>query len=144
MNRTILALLFSASSFVATAADTLIAPLQAIEQFGSVAIADGSSYFEFSKDGSFHSGPLGMSGRTMKGYWTKDADGHLVATVRLGWINGFPPENEYRRIVFFISHVTKRAVPLKPDFDPSTEIFDSYFFIDGMTTIPKPEKDIPK
>lgn len=134
---------FSSTLFVA-AADTLIPPLQAIEEFGGISISDGSSYFSFSKDGSFQSGPLGLSGRTMRGRWTKDADGRLVATVKLGWINGYFSDDQYRRVVFFISHLTKRTVPLKPDFGTSAEVFDSYLFIDGMTVIPKPPEEIPK
>ena len=144
MLKTLLFLFFSAASLVAAADDTLIPPLKAIEQFGGIAISDGSSYFRFSKDGSFESGPIGISGRTMKGHWTKNSDGFFVATARLGWVNGISSGDQYRRIVFHISHVTKRAVPLKPGFGTSAEIFDSYFLIDEMVSIPKPAEEIPK
>jgi hypothetical protein len=127
-------------------ADAMKSAETAIEQFGGISICDGSSFFTFSKDGSFESGPLGMSGRTMKGHWTKDADGHLVATARLGWINGASSGDQYRRIVFFISHVSKRKEEgdkIRHGFAPST-LFDSYFFIEEMMSIPKPREEIPK
>lgn len=142
MLKTLFILLFSV--LVATAGDTLIPPLKAIEEFGGIAVSDGSSYYTFSKDGSFESGPLGMSGRTMSGRWVKDADGRLIATASLGWVNGISSGDQYRRIVFFISHVSKRTEPAKPRFGTTAELFDSYFFIDEMTPIPKPPEAIPK
>ena len=131
-------LLFSV--LVATASDTLIPPLKAIQEFGGISISDGSSYYTFSKDGSFESGPLRLSGRTMNGRWVKDANGRLIATVRLGWVNGLSAGDQYRRIVFFISHVSKRAQPPKLRFGFPAELFDSFFFIDEMKSIPKPRE----
>ena len=142
MLRTLFVLLLSA--LAANASETLIPPLKAIQDFGGIAVGDGSSYYTFSKDGSFESGPLGMSGRTMTGRWAKDSDGRLIATVRLGWVNGLSSGDQYRRIVFFISHVSRRAEPAKPRFGTSAELFDSYFFIDEMTPIPKPAEEISK
>jgi len=144
MFRPFLIALFFVSSIFVLADDTLIPPLKAIEQFGSISVSDGSSYYMFAKDGSFQSGPLGQSGRTMTGRWSKDADGRLVATAKLGWINGISSKDQYRRIVFFISHVSNRAVEPNPNPFFHRVPFDSYFFIDEMTVIPKPEKDFPK
>ena len=51
MKTALLIFLLSAAQFLAAAEDTSIPPLKAIEQFGSISIADGSSFFTFSKDG---------------------------------------------------------------------------------------------
>ena len=137
-----------AAAFLATAvaADPkIIEPLEAIEQFGGFAVSDGSSYFSFSKDGSFESGPIRSSGRTMSGRWAKGTNGRLVATAKLGWENGFQPAAaQYRRVVFHVSYLTKRAVPIALESGKPAEIFDSYFFIDEMTSIPTPPEEIKK
>ena len=144
MLKLLLAILVGMSCTIATAADTVIAPLQAIEQFGAITIGDGSSFFKFSNDGTFESGPLDQSGRTMKGYWTKGTNGRLVVTARLGWINGLSSRDQYRRIIFYIAHVSKAAERPNTPMWRRTPEFDSYFFIDEMTAVPKPEKAIPE
>ena len=131
----ILASLIVRSAF---AGDAPIPPLKQIEQFGSICIGDGSSYFMFAKDGSFKSGPLGISGRTMTGRWVTNTDGRFVVTAHLGWINGIYPNDHYRRIVFYIPYVTKRAFELKVPFLSSTEVSESYFLIEEMAAISKP------
>ncbi len=78
----------------------------------------------------------------MKGCWSEDANGRLVALVELGWVNGESMPDQYRRIAFFISHVIKRAEPLKPYIGTTAEMFDSYFFIDETAAIPKPPCDL--
>jgi hypothetical protein len=132
------------TSLLAAANDPFIPPLRQIEQSGSICVGDGSSYFMFAKDGTFQSGPLGMSGRTMTGRWTHDDDGRFVVTAKLGWMNGIIPADQYRRIVFHIYYVTKRTNELKVPFLSSTEVSDSYFLIEEMTIIPKPERDFQK
>ena len=80
----------------------------------------------------------------MSGRWVKGADGRLIVTAKIGWINGISSGDQYRRIVFYISHVSKRVEPTKPSFAASTELFDSYFFIEEMTPISKPTDGLPK
>lgn len=142
MIKHLLAVLFCLSCSPAFSADVL-APMKAIEQFGAITIGDGSSFFSFAKDGSFNSGPLGQSGRTMKGYWSKDEDGRFVVTARMGWINGLSLPDQYRRIVFRISHVSKNGKKGITSPWTAEPDFDSYFLIEEMTTIPKPAKPIP-
>lgn len=143
MIKHLLAVLFCLSCSPAFSADVL-EPMKAIEQFGAITIGDGSSFFSFAKDGSFNSGPLGQSGRTMKGYWSKDEDGRFVVTAKFGWINGLSLDEQYRRIVFRISHVSKNAKKGITSPWTAEPDFDSYFLIEEMTTIPKPEKPIPE
>ena len=140
MIKHLLAVLFCLSCSPVFSAD-LLEPGKAIEQFGAITIGDGSSFFTFSKDGSFNSGPLGMSGRTMKGYWFKDEDGMFVVTAKFGWINGLSLDEQYRRIVFRISHVSRHVKEGKTPHVAEPD-FDSYFLINEMITIPKPEKPI--
>ena len=78
----------------------------------------------------------------MNGKWKKDSDGRFVVTAELGWINGISQRDHWRRIVFFISHVTSRPASAKMLFGAQPESFDSYFFIDEMTAIPKPQDDL--
>lgn len=49
-------------------------PDDIIQKEGELLIADGSSYYRFSKNGVFDSGPLGVSGRTIRGEWKQSGD----------------------------------------------------------------------
>jgi hypothetical protein len=132
-------------SFRATAApDAPISALQAIDRFGQVSISDGTSYFTFAKDGSFDSGPLGLSGRTLRGRWTTGVDGRIVVTARLGLKNGISSGDQYRRIVFFIWDVPQRTGDLPATSEPSVVPLHSHFLIEEMLQIPKPSKDLPQ
>ena len=57
---------------------------------GVLLLSDGSSYYAFKSDGSFHSFPMGMSGRCFTGTWKKSGDRTLKLEVlaKLGWQNG--------------------------------------------------------
>lgn len=116
--------------------DAPITPLKAIEKDGSLSISDGSSFFTFSKDGSFQSGPLGMSGRTFEGRWTAH-ERTFTVEAKLEWINGPSLSREYRRIVFVIYDLRKRSSETKPTFGPAV-LYDSYFLIEELVSIPKP------
>src|SRR4051812_7551727 len=85
MKITLLFLLLTSAQFIAGAEGTRMPPLKAIEQFGSISITDGSSFFTFSKDGAFRSGPLGKSGREFEGHWTAN-DGKITVIAKLGWM----------------------------------------------------------
>jgi hypothetical protein len=111
-----------------------------MEKYGSFAISDGSSWYSFSKDGTFKSGPMGMSGRTLEGNWTAAGDDTFSIVAKYGWMNGLNFPGDYRRIVFRISFLEKR--PAKGEwlrFGSSPEIFDAYWHIDEFVKVPKPE-----
>jgi len=125
-------------SIAASAEDPALKPLEAIEQYGSISISDGSSWYTFNKDGSFRSGPFSISGRTFNGRWEQEGQKFTV-TAQLGWANGFVIENEYRRIKFVIYYVTK----IPPEKGPvlgerPKDMFSSYFIIDELVKIPAP------
>ena len=143
MKLTFLAVLLLAAQFVAAAEEAFIPPLKAIEKFGSISITDGSSFFTFSKDGSFRSGPLGESGREFDGRWMA-SNLTFTVTAKLGWMNGASTVQDYRRIVFVIYHVQKRPPETNPFKRSQPELFDSYFLIEELVKTPKPAEPNPR
>ncbi len=121
-------------------------PDPAIEMKDSgITLADGSSSYTFAKDGKFSSGPLGMSGRTLKGSWkieehSAGSAAKVVVEAKFGWINGLSPNDDYRRIVFFI--YSGKTVPFeRPDVVVGMlpqQHYKCYWLIDEMTKIAKP------
>src|SRR5690242_4812813 len=77
-------------------------PSQIIEKEGRFVFIDGSSYYLFKKDGTFSSGPLGMSGRVITGTWKKQ-DNLFVIQGQWSWVNGLSQENDYRKMVLYVS-----------------------------------------
>jgi hypothetical protein len=103
--------------------------------------SDGSSYYRFVKDGSFLSGPMGESGRTINGTWkTNLGSSSFVVTGKLGWLNGiteseavtikmvmviYPPQDEEKEIkAFWAAHATQPIRVYKP-----------YFFIQQLNAL---------
>src|SRR4051812_17007440 len=122
----LLSFMLSAARFGAAAEEPSMPPLKAIEKFGSISIADGSSFFTFSKDGSFQSGPLGISGRAFEGRWTASGDYTFSVIAKVGWVNGASSGQDFRRIVFAIYHVRKRPPELAPAKRSHIDLFDGY------------------
>ena len=123
------------------AAEPTYSPQEAISKFGSFSITDGSSYFTFSNDGKFKSGPMGMSGRELSGTWTIADKTELTVIAQVGWMNGWQPQGEYRRIVFRVSNLRKRpAAQSMISMGAPTELFDSYCLIEEFVKTPKPKE----
>ena len=93
---------------------------QIISEAGIFAYSDGSSYFAFRKDGQFESGPMGESGRTINGTWTKDRDDRFVVKGKWGWMNGVSPTNDFRTMRLSISSYSP-----EPYSTPSNALFGS-------------------
>jgi len=121
------------------AAEPTYSPQEALDKFGSFTITDNSSYFTFSKDGKFKSGPMGESGRTLNGTWTLADKRELTVIAQVGWINGLSAQEDYRRIVFHISSLQKRSVQPTISFGAPREWFDGYCLIEEFVKIPKPK-----
>ena len=105
---------------------------------GSLALTDGSSYFVFERDGSFHSFPCSLSGRTFQGTWTAPYDSPCLFTVEAAasWVNGVSALNDYRKIVFVVYRGNKKAVTATFGVAaPPKEVWDGYFIIDELTKI---------
>src|SRR4051794_11422977 len=65
-------------------------PSGIIQDEGQFVFTGSSSYYRLKKDGTFRSGPLGLSGREIAGTW-KLKDRLFVIEGRWGWINGLSP-----------------------------------------------------
>jgi hypothetical protein len=142
--KTILLSLFSTVA-VLFAAEPSYSPQQALDKFGSFTITNTSSYFTFLKNGSFDSGPLGMSGEQLRGTWTSSDGTNFTVTAKQGWVNGINLPDEYRRVAFRIG--TLRKPPLKPTeirpgvFLAARESFDCDCSIGKAISIPKPKDE---
>ena len=103
--------------------------LQVINSDGDLTISDGSSFYTFKKDGSFVSGPCGISGRTMLGSWrAPGGDGGKIVSflvdAKIGWMNGITPVKDVRTIRIIIYPPFERVNP---------HLYHCYFLIDEMT-----------
>jgi len=75
---------------------------QHLEAHEVYAVSDGSSVFTFHRDHSFRVEPVGMSGRTIEGVWTRD-DGLLLVTGVWGWVNGASKQGDHREMRMHVS-----------------------------------------
>ena len=117
-------------------------PFKIIQDEGAFAFTDGSSYYLLRKDGTFKSGPLGLSGREISGAW-KLQEHMFVIEGRWGWINGLSPVDDYRRLTLFISspvsvETVKHLSPVSENL--YVKVYKCYFIVEGLQKIPKPGK----
>src|SRR5437868_1161776 len=99
--KTIFLSLFSTVA-VLFAAEPTYSPQEALDKFGRFTITNASSYFTFLKNGTFDSGPLGMSGEQLRGTWTVTNETNFTVTAKQGWVNGLNLPDEYRQVIFHI------------------------------------------
>lgn len=76
--------------------------LDIIKKEGQFVFTDGSSYYRFSSDGSFDSGPLSFSGRTINGKWKIDGVYKFTIEGQWGWMNGMSSINDNRRLILTV------------------------------------------
>lgn len=69
---------------------------------GAFSFSDGSSVFTFHSDHRFTLEPIGISGRTIEGVWTNEAE--LLVTGQWGWLNGLSMLNDFREMHLQISY----------------------------------------
>lgn len=119
------------------AAEETISPEKAIHSKGSITISDGSSFYTFREDGSFQSGPCGISGRLITGKWkisNDRPDSLFIVDGEWSWMNGASLQDDLGRIVFDIRPgVFRKASKEEQQFTLSSEIFECYFLIDELT-----------
>jgi hypothetical protein len=104
-------------------------PLGIINQEGELVVSDGSSYYDFRKDGRFISGPIdGISGRVIDGTWTIQGDKNarslcvdLVVKGTWSWVNGVSALNDRRTMVMAVYAL-----------DPKFETYPKQIGIYGM------------
>ena len=134
----------------APAPPTLPSAYQIIQREGRLAFTDDSSLYDFEKNGSFYSKPLGLSGRTIEGTWklaaANDFAGSLVVQGTWGWVNGVSAINDRREMTVSV-YPRPRQLKKKEDeaflfsaqSTPQRETLHScYFVIDELIALPKP------
>ena len=73
-----------------------------LKKEGQFVFTDASSYFRFNKDGTFDSGPLKVSGRTIRGKWKAEGDYSYVVEGDWGWLNGVSPKVDRRKLTLYV------------------------------------------
>jgi hypothetical protein len=116
-------------------------PLDIIKKEGRLVIVDGSSYYALDHDGKFHSGPLGMSGRTIEGTWKHDGS-LFVVQGQWSWINGVSAKDDRRTMRFAISGLLAVSTAKSPQLLPPykgrpSKVHDCYFIIDELVRLKK-------
>ena len=124
----------------AVAATDYPEPIKIIQEEGEFVFVDGSSYYLFEQDGTFKSGPLGLSGREIEGTW-KQKDALFVIEGHWGWINGASLDNDYRRLTLYVSRpesVETAQQPSVTDGRRKMKVYKVYFEIEGLQKIEQP------
>jgi hypothetical protein len=106
-------------------------------------ISDGSSIYIFSPDKKFRLEPIGMSGRTIEGTWSKDSEGiHIVG--KWSWVNGMSPNDDFREMDIHIGSLQEKTREYTSMFPPSKrKIHECYFLIERIEKKKKGEQVVP-
>jgi len=118
------------------AEDQVAEPALAIQERGSITVSDGSSFYTFNKDGTFLSGPWGISGRMIEGRWRQEpgSRNRFLVEGRWSWMNGTSLPHDFRKMVVVVYPGTFNKVPKdRLGFASVDEILDCYFIIDGLS-----------
>jgi hypothetical protein len=120
-------------------------PLKIIQAEGRFVFTDGSSYYSFKRDGTFKSGPMGLSGREITGTW-KSEDRLFVIEGIWGWMNGVSPVDDYRKMTIYVStpisvETAKRMSPV--DASANVKIYNCYFIVEELRKVKGAGEGIP-
>jgi hypothetical protein len=114
-----------------------------IQKEGQFVFMDGSSYYRLWANGTFDSGPVSISGRTISGKWKTDGDYRFIIEGEWGWMNGINKANDNRTLVLAIEPpFALQPQSAKPPtmFIPSSKdpprIYKCYFIIDELKKRP--------
>ena len=119
---------------------------QIIQREGRLVFTDGSSFYDFEKNGTFHSGPMGMSGRTIEGHWKQQFSSFVIQGT-WGWVNGFSAINDQRQLTLAIYPQAVESKKRKSEgmiWMPSSgpvKIYRCYFVVEELVKLPKPNKE---
>jgi hypothetical protein len=116
---------------------------QIIKEEGQLIVADNSSYYLFKADGSFESGPVGISGRTIVGRWKQTGSpNHFVIEGKWEWINGLSPIDDYRRMTLIIGAANgfeqKESIPVATDPEPG-RVYNCYLLVEELVKLQQSE-----
>ena len=125
-------------------ADTPASAQQIIEKENQFAFTDNSSYYLFHKNHTFESGPVGESGRHIKGTWKtpNHQEGAFVIEGQWGWINGTSKPNDFRRMTLTVyPHGIEPEVKgnVSAFLAASPKIYRCYFVINELVPIAAPK-----
>ena len=140
MKTTIIACLYLVLASSVHAAPLLSAD-KIIATEGCLVFTDGSSFYDFEKNGTFYSEPSGLSGRTITGHWTRQ-DSTFTVQGTWGWVNGFSSINDFRRLTLTVYPIAaepgkiSRFLWLPPKSKTPRKIYRCYFIIEELVRVP--------
>jgi hypothetical protein len=112
-----------------------------IETQGKCVFTDGSSTYQFYKDGTFMLEPNDkFSGRTVHGAWNTTDNRKVVITGKWGLINGISKDDDYRELTLLVtlrSDQPAGAESLGPV--KRFKVYPVYFTVEGLRPIGKQE-----
>jgi len=116
-----------------------------LKQQGFVWLQDSGSNYVFESNGTFQSAPIGMSGRTLQGFWKQDdqTDPIIEVEAERGWVNGRSVIADFRKISFYVGSLgtlKKQNGALwlngKRKMD---SLYQTYWFVDSLERMSKPK-----
>ena len=129
----------------ALTASVQAAPLLSVDKIiateGCLVFTDGSSLYDFEKNGTFYSEPSGLSGRTITGRWTRQ-DNTFTVQGTWGWMNGISKINDFRRLTLTVYPTAaepgkvSRFLWLPPRAKTPRKIYRCYFVVEELVTVP--------
>lgn len=111
---------------------------------GLFVFSDGSSVYVLKKDGTFALEPVGISGRTIQGYWQSDDDRLFVVTGQWGWVNGLSRDDDYRRMTFAVTAYPAERVAVPVTTRTRLSVNGAYFVMDELVKTTKAAFDAAK
>lgn len=131
MNIRIIAVVITLFLSIHLFAGTFIKP-ESILGTAELCISDGSSVYIFSPDNKFRLVPIGESGRTIEGTWSRDSEGiHIVG--KWSWINGLSANDDFREMDIYIGALQDKTREYTSMFPASKhKIYDCYFLIERV------------
>lgn len=118
-------------------------PLAILNAKGTLALSDGSSYYVFSRDGTFRSFPRGMSGRLLHGAFKTEGSDVVRFTVMAiqSWRNGLSSLNDRRKIIFVVYPGQNKANKQASDEQPAPkQVWNGYYIIEELVKLPDAAK----
>jgi hypothetical protein len=116
---------------------------QIIKEEGQLIVADNFYYYLLKADGSFESGPMQLSGRTISGRWKQKGDqNYFVIEGKWEWINGIWPNDDYRRMTLNIGGASsfEQKEPISKMTHPeSGRVYKCYLLVEELVKLEQSE-----
>ena len=134
---------FLAAASVAHAAAEMPKFNEIIASQGKCVFTDGSSTYQFHKDGSFILEPNDMfSGRTIRGKWNTEDGRTLVIVGKWGLLNGISKDDDYRKLTLSVTLRSEQPEGVdNTGYPKRMKVWPVYFTIEELKPITKEEYD---